>query len=157
MQKGPQARMGWGNHEACGKRESGNLAQVPRPRIRDTGHKFPAYTCYPFGVEKNCPNFFRFAQDSNLGTLSCEPSVLPLHHGAPHNQINTPTQKFTHNNSFCAFCRLCFSKLKLLLLAIEVKNEEGTDSKIAINPKATKIQPNTQGFFIAQSADEVKR
>nr|XP_053652319.1 calcium-activated potassium channel slowpoke-like isoform X2 [Cherax quadricarinatus] len=52
---------------------------------------------------------------------------------------------------------LCFSKLKLLLLAIEVKNEEGTDSKIAINPKATKIQPNTQGFFIAQSADEVKR
>lgn len=53
--------------------------------------------------------------------------------------------------------RLCFSKLKLLLLAIEVKNEEGTDSKIAINPKGTKIQPNTQGFFIAQSADEVKR
>ncbi|XP_042209861.1 calcium-activated potassium channel slowpoke-like isoform X2 [Homarus americanus] len=52
---------------------------------------------------------------------------------------------------------LCFSKLKLLLLAIEVKNEERTDSKIAINPKATKIQPNTQGFFIAQSADEVKR
>ncbi|KAK4296384.1 hypothetical protein Pmani_031115 [Petrolisthes manimaculis] len=52
---------------------------------------------------------------------------------------------------------LCFSKLKLLLLAIEVKNEEGTDSKIAINPKSTKIQPNTQGFFIAQSADEVKR
>ncbi|XP_066946433.1 calcium-activated potassium channel slowpoke isoform X19 [Macrobrachium rosenbergii] len=52
---------------------------------------------------------------------------------------------------------LCFSKLKLLLLAIEVKNEDGTDSKIAINPKATKIQPNTQGFFIAQSADEVKR
>ncbi|XP_076054675.1 calcium-activated potassium channel slo isoform X2 [Oratosquilla oratoria] len=52
---------------------------------------------------------------------------------------------------------LCFTKLKLLLLAIEVKNEEGSDSKIAINPKATKIQPNTQGFFIAQSADEVKR
>ncbi|CAL4058638.1 unnamed protein product, partial [Meganyctiphanes norvegica] len=52
---------------------------------------------------------------------------------------------------------LCFSKLKLLLLAIEVKNEDNTDSKIAINPKSTKIQPNTQGFFIAQSADEVKR
>lgn len=60
-------------------------------------------------------------------------------------------------NISCTSCRLCFSKLKLLLLAIEVKNEEGTDSKIAINPKATKIQPNTQGFFIAQSADEVKR
>ncbi|KAF2354287.1 Ion transport domain [Trinorchestia longiramus] len=52
---------------------------------------------------------------------------------------------------------LCFAKLKLLLLAIEVKNEDNTDSKIAINPKAVKIQHNTQGFFIAQSADEVKR
>nr|ADJ95776.1 large conductance calcium-activated potassium channel splice variant L37 [Panulirus interruptus] len=59
--------------------------------------------------------------------------------------------------SFPQASELCFSKLKLLLLAIEVKNEEGTDSKIAINPKSTKIQPNTQGFFIAQSADEVKR
>lgn len=66
---------------------------------------------------------------------------------------------------FCIFfivspvllCRLCFAKLKLLLLAIEVKNEDNTDSKIAINPKAVKIQHNTQGFFIAQSADEVKR
>ena len=54
-------------------------------------------------------------------------------------------------------CRLCFTKLKLLLLAIEVKNEDNSDSKIAINPKNTKIQNNTQGFFIAQSADEVKR
>ncbi|XP_071543175.1 calcium-activated potassium channel slowpoke isoform X30 [Panulirus ornatus] len=59
--------------------------------------------------------------------------------------------------SFPQASELCFSKLKLLLLAIEVKNEDGTDSKIAINPKSTKIQPNTQGFFIAQSADEVKR
>ena len=48
-------------------------------------------------------------------------------------------------------------KLKLLLLAIEVKSEESTDSKIAINPKMTRIRHNTQGFFIAQSADEVKR
>lgn len=54
--------------------------------------------------------------------------------------------------------RLCFSKLKLLLLAIEIKgNEDGGDSKISINPRGAKIQANTQGFFIAQSADEVKR
>ncbi|XP_034127917.1 calcium-activated potassium channel slowpoke isoform X23 [Drosophila guanche] len=53
---------------------------------------------------------------------------------------------------------LCFSKLKLLLLAIEIKGaEEGVDSKISINPRGAKIQANTQGFFIAQSADEVKR
>lgn len=54
--------------------------------------------------------------------------------------------------------RLCFTKLKLLLLAIEIKaTEEGADSKISINPRGAKIQANTQGFFIAQSADEVKR
>ncbi|XP_058467549.1 calcium-activated potassium channel slowpoke isoform X43 [Malaya genurostris] len=52
---------------------------------------------------------------------------------------------------------LCFTKLKLLLLAIEIKGEEGSDSKISINPRGAKIHANTQGFFIAQSADEVKR
>lgn len=55
------------------------------------------------------------------------------------------------------FVRLCFTKLKLLLLAIEVKGIEGADTKISINPRGAKIVANTQGFFIAQSADEVKR
>ncbi|EEB13088.1 calcium-activated potassium channel alpha subunit, putative [Pediculus humanus corporis] len=52
---------------------------------------------------------------------------------------------------------LCFTKLKLLLLAIEIKGEDGNDSKISINPRGAKISASTQGFFIAQSADEVKR
>ena len=55
------------------------------------------------------------------------------------------------------FYRLCFVKLKLLLLAIEVKSDEGNDSKISINPRGTKLPSNTVGFFIAQSAEEVKR
>ncbi|XP_077290063.1 calcium-activated potassium channel slo [Arctopsyche grandis] len=59
---------------------------------------------------------------------------------------------------FAKATELCFTKLKLLLLAIEIKGgEEGNDSKISINPRGAKIQANTQGFFIAQSADEVKR
>lgn len=53
--------------------------------------------------------------------------------------------------------RLCFVKLKLLLLAIEVKTDDGTDNKISINPRGTKLPSNTVGFFIAQSAEEVKR
>ncbi len=48
-------------------------------------------------------------------------------------------------------------KLKLLLLAIEVKCEDGSDNKISINPRGTKLPSNTVGFFIAQSAEEVKR
>ncbi|XP_047109996.1 calcium-activated potassium channel slowpoke [Schistocerca piceifrons] len=58
---------------------------------------------------------------------------------------------------FAQATELCFTKLKLLLLAIEIKGEDGADSKISINPRGVKIQANTQGFFIAQSADEVKR
>ena len=55
------------------------------------------------------------------------------------------------------YCRLCFVKLKLLLLAIEVKPDEGGDTKISINPRRGKVPSNTIGFFIAQSAEEVKR
>ncbi|XP_074096407.1 calcium-activated potassium channel slo isoform X5 [Cotesia typhae] len=58
---------------------------------------------------------------------------------------------------FAKATELCFTKLKLLLLAIEIKGEGGADSKISINPRGAKIAANTQGFFIAQSADEVKR
>ena len=53
--------------------------------------------------------------------------------------------------------RLCFVKLKLLLLAVEEKTGEEEESQISINPKDFKIAPNTVGFFIAQSAEEVKR
>ncbi|GFT00918.1 calcium-activated potassium channel slowpoke [Nephila pilipes] len=60
--------------------------------------------------------------------------------------------------SFPQAAELCFVKLKLLLLAIEIINDDGSDSKISINPKSqVKLTPDTQGFFIAQSADEVKR
>ncbi|WKY13573.1 hypothetical protein Q1695_004425 [Nippostrongylus brasiliensis] len=53
---------------------------------------------------------------------------------------------------------LLFTRLGLLLLAIELKDEENRECNIAINPgPACVIQPQTQGFFIAQSADEVKR
>ena len=50
--------------------------------------------------------------------------------------------------------------MKLLLLAIEVKPVEtgGTgDTKISINPQSNKMPANTVGFFMAQSAEEVKR
>ena len=53
--------------------------------------------------------------------------------------------------------RLCFVKLKLLLLALEVRPDDGGDTKISINPRGSKIPANTVGFFIAQSAEEVKR
>eukprot|EP00096_Caligus_rogercresseyi_P010021 TRINITY_DN3525_c0_g1_i2.p1 TRINITY_DN3525_c0_g1~~TRINITY_DN3525_c0_g1_i2.p1 ORF type:complete len:647 (-),score=172.79 TRINITY_DN3525_c0_g1_i2:450-2390(-) len=60
--------------------------------------------------------------------------------------------------TFSQASELCFVKLKLLLLAIEVKSvTEGGDNKISINPRSSKLPANTVGFFIAQSAEEVKR
>ncbi|XP_067946179.1 calcium-activated potassium channel slowpoke-like isoform X2 [Watersipora subatra] len=51
----------------------------------------------------------------------------------------------------------CFTKLKLLLIAIEVKSEDGLGT-LAINPGIeAKVEAGTQGFFIAQSDDEAKR
>ena len=63
------------------------------------------------------------------------------------------------NMTFAQASELCFVKLKLLLLAIEVANESGDGgANIVINPKGNhRILSATQGFFIAQSADEVKR
>ncbi|ERE90811.1 calcium-activated potassium channel subunit alpha-1 [Cricetulus griseus] len=55
------------------------------------------------------------------------------------------------------FGRLCFVKLKLLMIAIEYKSAN-RESRILINPgNHLKIQEGTLGFFIASDAKEVKR
>ncbi|XP_028976387.1 calcium-activated potassium channel subunit alpha-1a isoform X24 [Esox lucius] len=59
--------------------------------------------------------------------------------------------------SFPTVCELCYVKLKLLLIAIENKSEQG-ESSILINPgNHVKMQEGTLGFFIASDAKEVKR
>lgn len=55
------------------------------------------------------------------------------------------------------FLRICFVKLKLLLVAIEVKDKEENSAKIAINPRQARTSTFTIGYFLAQSAEEVKR
>ncbi|XP_035982581.1 calcium-activated potassium channel subunit alpha-1a isoform X17 [Fundulus heteroclitus] len=63
--------------------------------------------------------------------------------------------------SFPAVCELCYVKLKLLLIAIEFKSEQGESrsrKRILINPgNHVKLQDGTLGFFIASDAKEVKR
>lgn len=49
-------------------------------------------------------------------------------------------------------------KLNLLLIAIEARRSDGLENSIIINPGTEiKIAANIQGFFIAESADDVKR
>ena len=53
---------------------------------------------------------------------------------------------------------ICYTKLKLLLLAVELSNESGVGSHLTINPgSAVKIESGTRGFFIAGSSDETKK
>ncbi|XP_028976384.1 calcium-activated potassium channel subunit alpha-1a isoform X21 [Esox lucius] len=63
--------------------------------------------------------------------------------------------------SFPTVCELCYVKLKLLLIAIENKSEQGESrsrKRILINPgNHVKMQEGTLGFFIASDAKEVKR
>jgi len=83
---------------------------------------------------------------SAVRTFECTVSSTNQHHG----------KRFVQET--CLYCRLCFIKLKLLLIALEVRSEENGACTIAINPgPEIKIDGNTQGFFIAESADDVKR
>ncbi|NXE76604.1 KCNU1 protein, partial [Cochlearius cochlearius] len=62
------------------------------------------------------------------------------------------------NCDLLAFYRLCFVKLNLVLLGIELKFGSQGESAILINPSAQiKLHRNTMGFFIAHSLAEVKR
>ncbi|XP_074973587.1 potassium channel subfamily U member 1 [Phalacrocorax aristotelis] len=60
--------------------------------------------------------------------------------------------------TFIEVCRLCFVKLNLVLLGIELKFGSQGESAILINPSAQiKLHRKTVGFFIAHSLAEVKR
>ncbi|XP_041486016.1 calcium-activated potassium channel subunit alpha-1-like [Lytechinus variegatus] len=59
--------------------------------------------------------------------------------------------------SFPEVTQICFQKLKLLIIAVEA-NIDTVESVIAINPGPhVRIQEGTLGFFVAPSAQEVKR
>ncbi|XP_053125068.1 potassium channel subfamily U member 1 isoform X2 [Hemicordylus capensis] len=61
------------------------------------------------------------------------------------------------NMSFQDVCRLCFVKLNLMLVAIEIRSGMHANS-ILINPsEAIKIHHDTLGFFIAKSPEEARR
>ncbi|XP_077999015.1 calcium-activated potassium channel subunit alpha-1-like [Glandiceps talaboti] len=59
--------------------------------------------------------------------------------------------------SFTDVSGFCFTKLKLLLIAVEI-SMDSQDSTIAINPgHKVRTREGTLGFFVAASAQEVKR
>ncbi|KAI6215715.1 Calcium-activated potassium channel subunit alpha-1 [Aphelenchoides besseyi] len=90
-------------------------------------------------------------------TSSLSHSFLGMCFPEAAEYTNTLSHSFV-GMTFPETAQLLFTRLGLLLLAIELKDTEKKECNIAINPgPSTLIQPQTQGFFIAQSADEVKR
>ncbi|KAI6188951.1 BK channel [Aphelenchoides besseyi] len=90
-------------------------------------------------------------------TSSLSNSFLGMCFPEAAEYTNTLSHSFV-GMTFPETAQLLFTRLGLLLLAIELKDTEKKECNIAINPgPSTLIQPQTQGFFIAQSADEVKR
>jgi potassium large conductance calcium-activated channel subfamily M alpha member 1 len=62
------------------------------------------------------------------------------------------------NLVYLLYLRICFTKLKILLIAIELANEDESGSCLCINPDNRKyIEFGTRGFFIAGSAEEARR
>uniref|UniRef100_A0A5F8G6L4 BK channel n=1 Tax=Monodelphis domestica TaxID=13616 RepID=A0A5F8G6L4_MONDO len=59
--------------------------------------------------------------------------------------------------SFREVSRLCFVKLRLMLIAIEYKTKENGFSLMLNPPEMIKVNRNTIGYFIAKSLHEVKR
>nr|KAF6374001.1 hypothetical protein mPipKuh1_007072 [Pipistrellus kuhlii] len=59
---------------------------------------------------------------------------------------------------FPEVCLLCFVKLHLMLIAIQHKSSPSGYCGLILNPPAqVKLQKNTLGFFIAESAKDVRR
>ena len=70
------------------------------------------------------------------------------------------TEKLSYSFSGLSFprvCELCYQKLNLLLIAVQVSKPAG-GQQLLINPGShVKLKPGCLGFFIAESAKEVKR
>uniref|UniRef100_A0A5F8GME8 Potassium calcium-activated channel subfamily U member 1 n=1 Tax=Monodelphis domestica TaxID=13616 RepID=A0A5F8GME8_MONDO len=77
------------------------------------------------------------------------------------HQIPTPRFSAFAHLIWCfsfLFPRLCFVKLRLMLIAIEYKTKENGFRSLMLNPpEMIKVNRNTIGYFIAKSLHEVKR
>uniref|UniRef100_A0A1I7S254 BK channel n=1 Tax=Bursaphelenchus xylophilus TaxID=6326 RepID=A0A1I7S254_BURXY len=117
---------------------------------------FIAQSCLAPGFSTMMANLFAMR---SFKTSKHTPDWLSLYLCGAGMEMYTDTLSHSFvGMSFPEAALLLFNRLGLLLLAIELKDDEKKECNIAINPgPATIIQPQTQGFFIAQSADEVKR
>jgi potassium large conductance calcium-activated channel subfamily M alpha protein 1 len=87
-----------------------------------------------------------------------DPWLAHYLHGSSKEMYTEYLSPTFTGKTFTQTAIICYTKLKLLLLAVELSNENGIGSHLTINPgSAVKIESGTRGFFIAGSSDETKK
>ncbi|KAL3311476.1 Arl3p interacting protein [Cichlidogyrus casuarinus] len=123
---------------------------------------FLAQNCLAPGFSTLLANLFtmRAFKSSDSSSMTCTPWLNQYMEGAGMEMYTETLSSSFIGMPFPQAAEICFSKLKLLMIAVQTKSNVASDSElnIAINPKENvRIQPGAQGFFMAQSAEEVKR
>lgn len=117
---------------------------------------FLAQSCLSPGFSTLLANLFTMrAFDSSLDVPSW---VMNYTQGAGMEMYTECLSPAFIGLNFREAADLCFTKLNLLLIAIEARSVDGGDSCIAINPRDhLRIEANCQGFFVAQAEEDVKK
>jgi len=115
---------------------------------------FIAQSCLAPGFSSLMANLF-----SMRSTIEIEEDSWQKHYLAGVG-AEMYTEKLSYSFSGLSFprvCELCYRKLNLLLIAVQVSKSNG-GQQLLINPGShIKLKPGCLGFFIAESAKEVKR
>ena len=116
---------------------------------------FIAQSCLAPGFSSIMANLF-----SMRSTIKIEEDSWQKHYLAGvGTEMYTETLSSSFDDmSFSDISEICFLKLNILLIAVEMNPKDPENSQILINPSNnTMIKSGALGFFCAQSAREVKR
>jgi len=120
---------------------------------------FIAQSCHAPGFSTLLANLFAMRGDTISEEIHESEQWKVAYMKGSANEMYTATLSNSFNNlNFAQAAEVCFEKLHLMLIAIEIKPGEA-NRFFVINPsdKKLKIQSGTRGFFFAQDAEEVQR
>ena len=116
---------------------------------------FIAQSCIAPGFSSLMANLFSMRSSIKLKDDSWQKHYLA---GVGTEMYTEYLSSCFDNMTFMEIAEICFTKLNILLIAIELYPTEPENSKILINPgNHIKLHHGCLGFFCAQSAREVRR
>lgn len=120
---------------------------------------FVAQSCNAPGFSTLLANLFAMRSDTiNEEIQESEKWKVAYMIGAANEMYTAPLSSSFVNMTFPQAVELCFEKLNLMLIAIEMRISS-KERYFAINPndKKLKLLPGTRGFFFAQDASDVAK